>query len=120
MLFVLLPRMPGVRAWLVLATAATAAKAAGIVLGSPAWCFAARTVEQNAFWFAAGMGLALLRDADVLRGRGMRWAGILCGLLFLAGSAVLAHWKIPVSSWTRWGLGLLACAAVLAWAVRRE
>lgn len=119
LLFVLLPRMPGGRAWIVLATAATAAKAAEIAFGSPAWCFAARTVAQNAFWFVAGMGLAL-HGADVLRGRAMLWAGSLCGLVFLAGSALLAHWEIPVSSWTRWGLGLLACAAVLAWAARRE
>lgn len=118
LLVVLVPRMRGGRAWIVLATAATAAKAAEIVFGSPAWCFAARTVAQNAFWFAAGMGLAL-QGADVLRGRGMLWAGSVCGLVFLAGSAILEYGGIPVSGWARWGLGLLACAAVLAWAARR-
>lgn len=120
LLFVLVPRMPGVRAWIVLATATAAAKVAGIVFASPSWCFAARTVAQNAFWFAAGMGLALLRDADVLRGRGMRWAGLLCGLLFLAGSAFMEFGGMPGSGWARWGLGVLACTAVLAWAARRE
>lgn len=118
LLFVLLPRMPGARAWMVLAAAATAAKAAGIAFGSAEWCFPARTVAQNAFWFAAGMGLAF-RDAGVLCGRAMRRAGSLCGLAFLAGTAVLAHGGIPMYGWVRWGLGLLACAAVLVWAAGR-
>lgn len=118
LLFVLVPRMPGRRAWIVLASAATAAKAGGIVLGSPAWCFAARTVAQNAFWFAAGMGLAL-QATDGLRGRGMLWAGSMCGLVFFAGTAILVHGRISFSDWVRWGLGMLACTAVLAWAARR-
>lgn len=118
LLFVLVPRMPGMRAWMVLATAATVAKAGGIVFGCATWSFAARTVSQNAFWFVAGMGLAL-HGVDGLRGRGMPWAGSVCGLAFLAGSAILAHGGIPLVGWVRWGLGMLACAAVLAWAARR-
>ena len=124
LLFALLPVAKGKRAWTWLFAATVLAKAATVAWNHSAWCFPVRVVAKYAFWFSSGMGLALW-GTEPLRGRTGGWVGAACGLLFLgdavAAGAVRLWW--PHQWWgckaTQWGLGLLACAAVLAWAVRR-
>jgi len=117
-LFALLPRAGGKRAWAWMFGAAAALKAVAAAGGGGAWCFAARTVAENAFWFTGGMGLAFLRP-DCLRGSAAKRAGAACGAFFLAGSAAAVKWGAFGSSGWKWGLGVAACAAVLAWAANR-
>ena len=125
LLFALLPRMSGERGWAVAFAAAVAIKTISVVHGSVDWCFPVRTAASNAFWFASGMGLALW-GMDFLQSPSWRWIGAACALLFLAG-AVAANaaglWWHP-RRWScgsaKWGLGVLACTAVISWAVRRE
>ena len=125
LLFALLPRMSGERGWAVAFALAVAIKTVSVVHGNAAWCFPLRTVASNAFWFASGMGLALW-GMDFLHSPSWRWIGATCALLFLAG-AVAANatglWWHTRRWWcggAKWGLGVLACTAVISWAVRRE
>lgn len=124
LLFALFPRTDGKRAWACFFAAAVAAKAATVFWDSERWVFAARTTAQQAFWFASGTGLAHLGTAR-LGGRTGRRAGVACAVLFLAGAAAAGAtglWWHNGRWWckaAKWGLGVLACTAVLAWAVRR-
>lgn len=124
LLFALLPRTDGKRAWACLFAAAVAAKAATVAWDCADWAFPVRTVAQQAFWFAAGMGLARL-EALPTGGKGVQWLGAACAVLFAAGAAAATSadlWAQPRWEWckaAKWGLGVLACTAVLAWAVRR-
>lgn len=123
-LFALLPRVRTARAWGFLMLAAAGLKAHGLLGASWLWPLLLRRVAQHGFWFAVGMGLAFAGTGWFLRPWGRR-AGALCGALFLVGSvlAALFHWWPPPwrwRNWFLWGMGILACAAVLAWAVRRE
>lgn len=123
-LFALLPRVHTVRAWGCLLLATTGLKAYGLLGPSWLWPTLLRRVAQHGFWFASGMGLALA-GTDWLRRPKIGRAGALCAALFLIGSvlAAILHWWPPPwrwRNWFHWGMGLFACAAVLAWAVRRE
>ena len=118
MLFALLPRVREKRAWAWMVGAAAAVKATAAVAGSGGWCFAARSVAENAFWFTGGMGLAFC-GTDWLCGKSGKLAGAACGALFLAGSAAAARWGELGNAWWKWSLGAAACMAVLAWAANR-
>ncbi len=123
-LFSLLPRVRTARAWGCLMMATAGVKAYGLLGPSWMWPLLLRRVAQNGFWFATGMGL-VFAGTDWLRGRKGARAGAACAVVFLAGSvlaAVFRWWPPPWRwrNWFLWGMGILACAAVLAWAVRRE
>jgi fucose 4-O-acetylase-like acetyltransferase len=118
MLFALLPRVRRKQAWAWMFGAATALKAVAAAMGGGGWCFAARSVAENAFWFSGGMGMAF-RGPDWLRGNAAKRVGAAFGVLFLAGSAAAVRWGGFGNAWWKWGLGAAACAAVLAWAANR-
>lgn len=123
-LFLLLPRVRTARTWgcMLLATAVLkGCGLAGLLWHCPLLFW---RMAEHGFWFATGMGLALSGTAWFRRPGGGR-AGATCALLFLGGSvlaAVFRWWPPPWrwKNWFLWGMGLLACVSVLAWAVRRE
>lgn len=125
LLFALFPRTEGTKGWACFFAAAVAAKTATMAWNSAEWMFAARTTAQQAFWFTAGMGLAHLGTLH-LRDKAGCMPGAACAVLFLAGvgaaTATGIWWRHGV--WwlnvAKWGFGILACTAVLAWAIRRE
>ena len=124
LLFALFPRIQGKAGWAAGFVAAAAAKAVTVAWNYTAWCFPARAVALHAFWFSAGMGLALC-GTGIIRGNSGRWIGMACALLFLAGAVTASTTGMW---WHQWwwckaiqrALGLLACTAVLAWAVGRD
>lgn len=117
-LFALLPRAGEKRVWAWMFGAAAALKAVASAVDSGGWCFAARAVAENAFWFTGGMGLSF-GGADWLRGNVAKWMGAVCGALFFGGSVAALRWGGFENAWWKWGLGMAACAAVLAWASNR-
>lgn len=125
LLFFLLPRTRNVAGWGADFPAAMAAEAAFVALKGTEWCFPVQTVVRYAFWFATGMGLAW-GGTEFFRRKAGRCLAATCALLFLAGAAAACAnglWWHP-TWWSckaaRWGLGVLACPMVLAWAVGRR
>lgn len=122
LLFFLFPRMRGAADWVALFSAAVAAEAAFAAWSGKGWCFPAQVVARYAFWFTAGMGCAWGGTEFFQRPAGRRLAAA-CALLFLVGAvAACANglWWHP-TWWSckavKWGLGVLACPVVLAWAL---
>lgn len=125
LLFALLPRVRGAGAWAAVFAASAVAKTATVAWDVTGWCFPARAVALHAFWFASGMGLALL-GPERLRGDTGRWIGVGGAMLFLGGALVASItglWSHQGMWWckaVKWVLGVSACLAVLAWAIRRN
>lgn len=118
-LFALFPRVRRRRMWTWLFAATVALKVVAVMSDSSTWFFAARTVSQHAFWFVGGMGVALWGQ-DWLGSPVAKMAGVVCFTLLLAGSAV-AEWRGGLRNpWIAWGVGIVACMAILSWATNRR
>lgn len=119
LLFALFPRTNGKRSWGWLFATAVAAKAASVAWDGESWFFPARTTAQQAFWFVSGMGIAHL-GTGCLGGKTGQRIGVACAVLFLAGATAASATGMWWCKAAKWALGVLACTAVLLWAIRRD